>query len=212
MPTIKAGTYTFKETPNLIDAPFEYDELNSSYKLIAIPVRCTFPYTANSVDYEITASSLYLYKYLSSDEGGVYRHSILGVVESVTPSDKENSVDDYVQLYNDLSTVLWRTGSQTINVLEDADADETAYNWFTANIEGAPTSITYNGTEIASLESGQTATLSCNGKLMQGDVVIAFGSDGTITYDGTVTNVSAGKTATLSCSGKVMNGDIVISL
>lgn len=75
-----------------------------------------------------------------------------------------------------------------------------------------PTTITYNGNEIASLEAGQTATLPCNGEIMTSDVVIAFGANGTITYNGTETAVSAGHTATLSCEGKKMSGDVVVAV
>lgn len=36
------------------------------------------------------------------------------------------------------------------------------------------TEIKYNGSTIASLETGQTATLECAGKKMTGDIVIAY--------------------------------------
>ena len=84
--------------------------------------------------------------------------------------------------------------------------------WGLLIVEATPTTIIYNGNEIASLETGQTATLSCAEKKMLGDIVIAFGSDGAITYNGTVTNISAGQTATLTCSGKVAKTDIVITV
>ena len=93
------------------------------------------------------------------------------------------------------------------------------YNWLTANAtqveseeETTPTTVTYNGNTLASLESGQTATLHCNGKIMKSDVVIAFGTNGTITYHGSITEVESGKTATMPCSGQVMNDDVVIAV
>ena len=43
---------------------------------------------------------------------------------------------------------------------------------------GSLTTITYNGNTIASLSAGQTATLPCSGKIMQGDVVVTAGSGG----------------------------------
>lgn len=73
-----------------------------------------------------------------------------------------------------------------------------------------PTKIAYNGNEIASLESGQTATMSCSGKKMKTDIVVAFGSAGTITYNGMETAVEAGKTATLQCAEKKMTSDVFV--
>lgn len=70
--------------------------------------------------------------------------------------------------------------------------------------------ITYDGEEIASIEGGQTAILSCALKKAKTDIVIAFEGDGTITYYGTETAVSQGQTVTLSCEGKKMSGNVVV--
>lgn len=75
----------------------------------------------------------------------------------------------------------------------------------------APTTITYNGNEITALEAGQTATLTCAGKIAITDIVIDFGAVGNITYNGEETAVDAGKTATLACNGKKMVTDVVVS-
>lgn len=71
------------------------------------------------------------------------------------------------------------------------------------------TEITYNGV-TSELDGGKTATLECNGKKMKSDIVITFGSNGSITYNGIQTDVETGKTATLQCAGKKMMGDLVI--
>lgn len=84
---------------------------------------------------------------------------------------------------------------------------------FLYKVKETPTetiSITYNGSTIATLEEGQTATLNCNGKKMASDIIISFGTAGTITYNGKKTAVQAGQTATLVCSGKKAVTDIVI--
>lgn len=105
-----------------------------------------------------------------------------------------------------------------LHITGGADATNTTLiAWLEANAklveaETSPTTITYNGTEIASLEEGQTATLSCAGKKMAGNVVVSFGGAGGITYNGSTTELEAGKTATLQCSGKKMATDVVVEV
>ena len=75
-----------------------------------------------------------------------------------------------------------------------------------------PTEITYNGSVIASLDAGQTATMSCAGKKMASDIAIVFGVAGTITYNDTGTAVEAGQTATMLCEWKKMLTDVIVRL
>jgi hypothetical protein len=114
----------------------------------------------------------------------------------------------------------WSTGwdnenGKTITFIEEQEVSDEFYEWFTANatqvIESTPTTITYNGTETT-IETGQTATLACNGKKALTDVVVVFGADGSITYNGTETAVSAGQTATMVCAGKKMLTDVVVAV
>lgn len=72
--------------------------------------------------------------------------------------------------------------------------------------------VVYNSEEIARLEAGQTATLSCSGKKMTSNVIVSFGSAGSITYNELITEVEAGKTATLQCAGKKMTSDVYIAV
>lgn len=58
--------------------------------------------------------------------------------------------------------------------------------------ETAPVSVAYNSATIATLNDGDTKTLSCHGKVMASDVVIG--------------------SKTLNCNGKLMEGDIVVKL
>lgn len=71
------------------------------------------------------------------------------------------------------------------------------------------TKITYNDVPT-SLEAGKAATLECNGKKMKSDIVVVFGSNGSIAYNGTQTSVESGKTATVQCAGKKMLTDLMV--
>ena len=60
---------------------------------------------------------------------------------------------------------------QTIIVPYDQDVSAEFAEWFTANTKRLST-ITYNGSIIATLNGGQTATLKCAGMKMESDVVV----------------------------------------
>lgn len=60
---------------------------------------------------------------------------------------------------------------QTITIPEDTEVSDEFEPWFTANTKRLST-ITYNGSIIASLLGGQTATLKCAGMKMESDVVV----------------------------------------
>jgi hypothetical protein len=98
----------------------------------------------------------------------------------------------------------------------EQEVSDTFLTWMQANatqiIETTPTTITYNGTELASLEEGQTANFDCNGKKAVGAVSILFGSKGSITYKGVTTEIEKGKTANLLCSGKKFGSDVVVAV
>lgn len=131
MPIIKAGTYTFIETPSFEGISFTTSSGENG--MYIIPVRCTFPFTNNGVDYEVTASTLYLWNHTASDYPDEQHYQILGDVESVTPANDEIAL---VQLYDSSPNVLWRSGSRTITVLEDTEITNTvASNWFEDNTE-----------------------------------------------------------------------------
>lgn len=74
------------------------------------------------------------------------------------------------------------------------------------------TDISYNGAVIGTLEPGKTATLACAGKKALGNIAVAFDSAGSITYNGSATEVEAGKTATLQCAGKKMMKDVFVTV
>ena len=65
---------------------------------------------------------------------------------------------------------------QIININEDINVDDTSATWFEANTEpvGAEATVSYNGEAIATITSGQTATIKCKGKVMKDDIVITL--------------------------------------
>lgn len=107
---------------------------------------------------------------------------------------------------------------QIITVTKDTYVPALFADWAEANwsIYEEPTTtsttITYNGTEIATLESGQTATLTCAEQIMESSIIITFGADGTITYNGTTYTVTNGQKATISFADNIARTDIVIAL
>jgi hypothetical protein len=75
--------------------------------------------------------------------------------------------------------------------------------------------IEYNGSSIATIGAGQRATLSCRGKLMEGDVVISSPESDSceVTYKGNkIADVPMGARVTIHTKGKQMEDDIVIEV
>ena len=90
------------------------------------------------------------------------------------------------------------------------------YNWFIANArqqmseESQSITIAYDGTVIKTIEAGQIARMPCAGKGMESDVVVSFGTDGYIYYDGVKKYYQAGQVARIVCEGKKMKTDITV--
>lgn len=73
----------------------------------------------------------------------------------------------------------WYGDKQTITVLKDTEVDDTFGTWYIANtepLEKRLVEIIYRGKTIASLDAGETATLSCEGKKMASDVTVKVNS------------------------------------
>jgi hypothetical protein len=107
-------------------------------------------------------------------------------------------------------------GTFILEITGGADAtNATLIAWTEANatqiIEVLPTTITYNGNTLAELEEGQTAVFPQDVKAKT-NVAIAFGSKGSITYNGVTTEIEKGKTATLLCAGKKFATDVVVAV
>lgn len=75
--------------------------------------------------------------------------------------------------------------------------------------------IEYNGSSVATIGAGQMATLSCRGKLMEGDVVISSPESESceVTYKGNkIANVPMGARVTIHTEGEQMEDDVVIEV
>lgn len=78
--------------------------------------------------------------------------------------------------------------AKTITVLKDTEVTPDEETWFYSNFHLLPTepdapsasgaTISYNGSTIASLVGGQTATLKCRGMMMEDDVVVNMSGGG----------------------------------
>ena len=94
--------------------------------------------------------------------------------------------------------------------------DETFISWFTANatlIEEEPsaTVITYNGSTIATLEAGQTATIKTAETEVEHDIIITPVFPINIAYGDIIATAEAGQTATVKCANTEVDFDIVVS-
>ncbi|MBE6637536.1 MAG: hypothetical protein E7618_07030 [Ruminococcaceae bacterium] len=81
----------------------------------------------------------------------------------------------------------------------------------TADTVPAAARIWYLGYPIASLHSGQSATLHCAGQRALSDIMVEFSVIGEI-FHVVATEVEGGKTATLHCATKRLTGDIVVTV
>lgn len=91
------------------------------------------------------------------------------------------------------------------------------YTWFTSNatpyteVEGAPTTIIYNGNTLVELKGEQTAVFPKGVKAIT-DVSVVFGEQGSITHGKTATGIKAGETAKLLCGGKIFGENVVVNV
>lgn len=162
MATLKAGTYRFN------------DELISPSEMLTQAVNFnTFFYSATYGSVLMTCSSIEAvtdstvsYYVIDAEPDGdfifpknyaVYQGAIGGWF-----------VDNEYGAYGE--------GIKTIAVPEDTEVSESFYTWFDANTTPytaqLTAKITYNGSTIATLCNGQTATLKCEGMKMLSDIVI----------------------------------------
>lgn len=78
-----------------------------------------------------------------------------------------------LSVYNPEEDIPWLYDVNYIDFgAEPQSVSADFYNWLTENAVPAMVSITHNGTEIASIFPGQTATLKCAGMKMETDVTV----------------------------------------
>lgn len=118
---------------------------------------------------------------------------------------------------NDLigTTVILQAGETLIinyTTVKESSPDVLNYYNVTVTLEEenpAICTITYNGKVIASLNGGESATLTCGGKKALTNIEIVSENGATATYDGK--EISAGNAFTLACAGKKMLTDVVVA-
>jgi len=187
MATIKAGTYRFNdvltEPSGSLEQSISFSVANVEYEVtqeiadqfaqlgFIVPVGSVtvsgsfggiWSVDPNVFDY-------FLVKYT----GGVFRadDDRYNVVVQAFLNDGDKEVYNTNEFYWDVGSV---PNPQTITISNDTEVSAEFLEWFTANAEPIipAATITYNGSTIASLLHGQSATLKCAGKKMEGDVVV----------------------------------------
>lgn len=156
MATIKAGTYRFND---VLSAPSAMIDQSVNFNVDVVNV------LGDGLEYTAVCSDIHV--------------ESIGMGMSVSSTIPENTdlPGEYaVYFFQDTG---YGTGwmpyygdeVQTITVPEDSEVSTEFYEWFTANAKRLST-ITYNGATIATLNGGQTATVKCDGKKMESDVVV----------------------------------------
>jgi hypothetical protein len=178
---LKAGTYRFNDvlTGFVENKEVLYSGLNYTFEAKAGVTRNCIGFRLYSGD-EITT---YDDGVTSTVSGQSLYHTWVGGNNSVGYRNGNTTIADAngnILQSRDFSNE-WVDG-QNINITADTEVDDTFGTWYIANtnynevngiVETKPLAeITYNGETIASLNAGETATLSCEGKKMVSDVVV----------------------------------------
>lgn len=167
MAVIKAGTYRFND---VLTQGYFYNDING--------------YNEVYFDYQVEvvangqAVTLYcntIYQEPNNDGG-----SLQYICVSSSPDlSALGIVYPFGQYVYHGATSSWTTeygeGIKTIIIPEDTEVSAEFYEWFAINAIRCST-ITYNGSIITNLSSGQTATLKCKGMKMESDVVVEAGA------------------------------------
>ena len=148
MATIKAGTYRFNEDLTLV-APTYSTHLEYTVNIR----RLVWDSDANDSVYITQEQNGYML-YIAEDSFGYYT--------DVTDAFVYDADGGWDETQADVAKV--------ITITHDQEIPDEFYEWLIANTKRLST-ITYNGSTIASILGGQTATLKCAGLKMQSDVV-----------------------------------------
>lgn len=183
MATIKKGTYRFNDVlskPNTnlrMSIPFEGSVTKQGVLFVACCSGINVDPTANG-----GASMDYVFESIVPDIFASY-----GITYPLP-------YPIYTPLRDDTwSFAEYGSGVETITVTEDTEVSDEFNTWFTANTKSANATITYNGSTIASLFGGQTATLKCAESKMLSDIVVevAEQQSGGSDADDTIVNVES---------------------
>lgn len=203
MATIKAGTYRWNDNPDISSAPINESTYNGTTISIPISTPAEI-HLNNGMEISFTLSNIDTLFIIPNDVLGIDAPTIiyannesavsLGMVyNGETQTMTVNAfapywAGAYSPALQGSPYVVWSTQAEeglsldglgkVFNVLEDTSVDDNIATWFEANTEAVvdtPTAtVTYNGNAIATITSGQTATIKCKGKVMKDDIVITL--------------------------------------
>ena len=210
---LKAGTYKWNNT--LINSYNELGNLTQDIELISNVSVSQIGYTGVA-----TISKITIGPPLVENETGGYDLDVNSLIVNVTVTNL-NPETPYVEtptiptIYsNGWKVDMWGDNIREFTIPYDQEVDNIVGAYFIANTnynevnKSSLATITYNGQVIASLNAGETATLSCNGKKMVSDVVVKIGSGGASAY--TVTSVDELPSNAVDGSLAVVENDDII--
>jgi hypothetical protein len=183
MSTIKKGTYRFKDEVVL---PSKI----CSVRTLTQTLQFTISTDINGTNYAIGCQELTI-----SDVMVDMAYEMVSVFPPNAPFSVPCLCAVWYEGYWDFKN--YGTGIQTITIPYDQEVSDEFAAWFNANIgqqEEAAVTIEYNGSVIASLKAGQTATLPCKDTLMHTDLVVSVpdGMGGSVEeWDGSYTVTDA---------------------
>lgn len=183
MATIAAGAYRFND---VLTAPSSVIELDVSFKTTGVFMDTTYVANCGSLSVSENGASggtMMSYKVLFFEPELPYVELPLDFESYFSGDPDENGWDPDA----------FGEGIQTITIPKDTEVSDEFELWFTANTK-RPSTITYNGSTIANLFGGQSATLKCAGMKMESDVMVAVAEQNepvlqekTVTENGEVT-------------------------
>ena len=174
---LKAGTYRFND----VLTPYSDEQ----------GVVAQIPFTATIISDGVSVVG-------TGSQIGVSPDALVFVIDSSTPSIVENyplvlAMYGFKDLYGFTGWNTQFAYDQTVNITKDTEVDNDFGNNFIANTnynevnKSSLVTIEYNGSTIAELNAGETATLSCNGFAMASDVVVKVNEVGNgVTPSGTL--------------------------
>ena len=194
MAKIKAGTYRFNDVLTATDV-----ELNANLNFtVEVSAYGMYEGVAHCDNITVTAEMHnpdMPYRYW-------YNTMHYNVVDLVPPFEYLSTPVELLMYqttyYDGEISGIWETdtyseGIKTITVPYDQDVSDEFEPWFTANTKRLST-ITYNGSTIATLNGGQTATLKCKGMKMESDIVVEVPESGGGSGGGAEMNIAYGDT------------------
>lgn len=219
-----SGGYVGKLSPVTVDGKWVFGtSLLSAYDAKMSGGSVTVDVRINGVEYKTICFMGSKSAYIGGmAEGGSSFKEGWAIGAFATPTELQTVPTDFVLFntdYGNTTTLQEQYRNMEWDFGDGQEVPQEFYTWLTANAtqqaseeEDGGATVAYNGSDLLSLEAGQTGTLNCAGTKMAGDVVVSFEGVGSVAYNGSViASLSAGQSATLYCAGKKMAGNIVIT-